>query len=107
MKIEITSIEDIRQLLGTDQTHSIEIGQPYLIQTCTLYFTGRVVKVTATDLVLDDAAWIPNTGRLMDALKDGSLEEVEPHPACQGTIISRAAIVCMVRWGHSLPRLQK
>ena len=46
-----------------------EIGKCYLIRTVTMIDTGRLVAVTDKELVLEDAAWIPDTGRFSDAVK--------------------------------------
>lgn len=85
--------------------HSFEIGQSYLIRSVTMYYTGRLVRVTDTDLVLEDAAWIADTGRFFTALKTGSLNEVEPF--VDPVILPRGAIVDVTKWNHPLPRDQK
>lgn len=107
MNIEITSIDDLRQLLGGERSHSIKIGQGYLIQTCTLYYTGRVIAVTDSDVVLEDAAWIPSIGRFMNTLATGLLDEVEPCPHNLKPLVPRAGIICMIPWSHDLPKAQK
>lgn len=81
------------------------IGQSYLIRTVTHYLTGKMERVTSKELVLSDAAWIADTGRYHDALRDGKFNEVEPliGPA----IIGRGAVVDAVEWRHKLPKEQK
>lgn len=85
-----------------------KIGASYIIRTVTYYFTGRLVDVTEHELVLEDCAWIADTGRWTDALVGGvdSLSEVEPYPA-GSVIIGRGAIVDACIWKHPLPREQK
>src|SRR3990167_4090803 len=46
-----------------------KIGKCYLIRTVTMIDTGRLVEVTEQELVLEDAAWIADTGRFADALQ--------------------------------------
>lgn len=87
------------------KSHSFEIGKAYLIQTVTMYFTGRVVEVTDSDVVLEDAAWIADTGRFAACLNTGELNEVEPYPA--RVAICRDAMVDFTEWKHPLPRSQK
>lgn len=84
---------------------AFQTGKCYLIRTATNYFTGRLIKITSQELVLEEAAWIADTGRYYDALKNGKLNEVEPiiGPA----IIGRGAIVDAVVWAHPLPDKQK
>jgi hypothetical protein len=84
---------------------SIEVGQQYLIRTVTMFMTGRIKQITETDLLLEDAAWVADTGRWYNALKDGVLSEVEPYP--DGCIVSRAAIVDVSPWNHPLPSEQQ
>jgi hypothetical protein len=82
-----------------------EIEQAYLIRTCTHYYSGRLVEVFDQELVLDDAAWITDTGRYFDCLKKGTLNEIEPIPG--RVIIGRGAIVEAAIWPHKLPDKQK
>ena len=88
-----------------NQSTSFEVGKAYLIRTVTMTQTGRVVKITDTDIALEDAAWIADTGRFYTALKTGNLEEVEPFPA--GCFVGRGAIVDFAPWPHPLPTQQK
>src|SRR5574341_1053677 len=63
-----------------------------LMLTVTMYYTGKLRQVTAQELVLTDAAWIADTGRFSEALRTGTLSEVEPFPEGQ-VVIGRGAIV--------------
>lgn len=90
---------------SSGQTCSFKVGECYLIRTVTMTQTGRVVAITDSDIMLEDAAWIADTGRFYNALKTGSLEEVEPFP--NGCGVSRAAIVDFAPWVHALPMVQK
>jgi len=87
------------------QDHPWEVGKIYLIRTVTMIQTGRLVAVGEKELVLEDAAWIADTGRFADALKTGKFSEVEPFPDGQ-VIIGRGAIVDAVQIARS-PRDQK
>ena len=84
-------------------------GSAYFIRTVTYHLTGRVREVRrvgeAYFLVLDEAAWIADSGRFMQALKDGVLKEVEPVP--DGTLVNVAAITDAFQWSHPLPKEQK
>ena len=72
--------------------HPYQLGKNYFIRTVTHYYTGRLVRVTAQELVLEDAAWIADTGRFANALETGELQEVEPFPVGQ-VIVGRGAVV--------------
>ena len=100
-------LSDLRDLLADkpQRSHSFEIGKAYLIRTVTLHYTGRLVAVTDSDIVLENAAWIANTGRFADCLRKGILSEVEPYP--DRVVVSRDVIVDYTEWTHELPRDQK
>ncbi len=83
------------------------VGTNVLIRGVTYHYTGRVEVVTATEVVLVDAAWIASSGRWADALKSGDLSEVEPYMGGDRVIIGRGAIMDCSPWHHELPRNQK
>ena len=67
------------------------VGKCYFIRTVTYHVTGRLASVGPHELVLDDAAWVADSGRFADAFRTGSLSEVEPFPG--QIIVGRAAVV--------------
>ena len=87
------------------KTHPYILKQNYLIETVTKYFLGKLVAVTAQELVLDEASWVVDTGRYNEALKAGSVSEVEPCPG--RVLIGRGSIVAAVPWPHKLIREAK
>lgn len=82
-----------------------KIGANYLIRTVTMIDTGRLVAVTNQELVLEDAAWIADTGRFSDAVAKAEFGEVEPFPAGK-IILGRGAVIDAVEI-KLLPRSQK
>ena len=72
------------------------IGKCYLIRTVTMIQTGRLVAVHKQELVLEDAAWIADTGRFSDALKSLEFTEVEPFPDGD-VIVGRGSIIDAVQ----------
>jgi len=88
-------------------SHPYKIGAPYLIRTVTHYYTGRLVAVHQQELLLEDAAWIADTGRYHKALETGEVSEVEPIKG--QCIVGRGAIIDAVDWPNSiaLPRTPK
>ena len=112
MNIEDLTIGQARELVAlfgsapkqTDAS-AWEIGKGYLIRTVTMTNTGRLVAVTEQELVLEDAAWIADTGRFSDSLQKCNFNEVEPFPDGR-VIIGRGAIVDAVMV-EVLPRVQK
>ena len=102
MQIELS---ELAQLIRPTLTHSFTVGTQYLIRTVTMYYTGLLASITDTDIVLSKAAWIADTGRFHDALKTGSLNEVEPF--IHDVIVPRSAIIDATQWDHALPEVQK
>lgn len=98
MDIDKMTIGEVKQLASLfctketgDNSHWV-IGKAYLIRTVTMIQTGRLVKVTDKELVLEDAAWIADTGRFSDALVSLNFNEVEPFPDGL-VIVGRGAII--------------
>lgn len=83
------------------QSNPYEIGAPYLIRCVTHYYTGRMVAVCQQELILEDAAWIPDTGRYNEAIKSGQVSEVEP--IVGPLIIGRGAVIDAVKWPNNIP----
>ena len=81
---------------------SFEVGKSYFVRSVTYHYTGRLEAITDTDLVLADAAWVADSGRFTNALRAGTLSEVEPFP--DRVIIQRSAVVDACEWSHPLPR---
>lgn len=84
---------------------SFEVGCKYFIRTATIYVTGCLKAITATDLLLSDAAWVPDTGRFHDALKNSVVNESEPY--VNDVIVSRGGIIDATKWSGALPSSQK
>lgn len=83
----------------------VEVGKAYLFRTVTHIELGRVVEIIGDFVKLEDASWVADTGRYHNALKDGTLNEVEPYP--DYTIVHLGAMVNIAPWNHKLPREQK
>jgi hypothetical protein len=82
-----------------------KVGINYLIRTVTMIDTGRLVWAGEHELVLEDAAWVADTGRFADALVSCEFAEVEPFPSGR-VIIGRGSVIdaCEIK---TLPRKQK
>lgn len=75
-----------------------------LVHTPTMYWSGRIVSQEADSIILEDAAWIADTGRYADAFETGRFNEVEPVPG--RVVIYKGPGVVVVEWPHPLPRVQ-
>ena len=88
-----------------DSSIPFEEGEKYFIRTVTLYATGRVKRIAGKFLVLEDAAWIADTGRFREAMMSGVLNEVEPVEV--DMYLNMDSIIDAFPWKHKLPREQK
>ena len=99
----------IKDQLTQDEVQQIDqlddlVGKAFLLRTVTYHLTGRVVGRIGNLLHLSDAAWIADSGRFMQAIKEGKLSEVEPVGEAW---INLSAVTDFFPWRHPLPREQK
>lgn len=80
------------------------VGEKFFFRGVTMYHLGEVKKVVGRFIFLKNASWIPDTGRFMQFLKDGELNEVEP---TGDSFINMDTVVDFFPWRHSLPKEQK
>jgi len=80
------------------------IGMKVFIRTVTYHLVGRVAKRVGRLWELQEASWVADSGRFMQAIKNGTLSEVEPVGTCWVNI---DAITDMFPWRHTLPMEQK
>lgn len=112
MKIDDLTIGQARELAAMFNHQQpiavhqpFEIGKPYLIRTVTMIDTGRIVEVGPQEIVVEEAAWIADTGRFSGAIQSVDFSEVEPFPEGK-VIIGRGSIIDAIQI-PSLPRKQK
>lgn len=80
------------------------IGNCFFFRTVTYHLVGRVTKLIGKDLMeLEDASWVAYSGRFMDAIKDGTLKEVEPVGIAY---INLQTVTDFFPWSHDLPKDQ-
>jgi len=63
-----------------------------------------VKAIVGKFLVLEQAAWIADSGRFMNAILEGKLDEVEPVKEC---FVNTDTIIDAFVWTHKLPTDQK
>lgn len=112
MKLDELTIGEARQLAAmfggqvSSVGHPYRIGGKYFIRTVTHHLTGRLVEVGEHELVIEDAAWIADDGRFMDAVSSGKFNEVEPAPAGR-VIVGRGSLIDAYEVTFELPRSQR
>ena len=110
---ELAKLEELEEKVDkkkSDQKYQkletpFEIGGKYFIRTVTYFATGKVKAVVGQFLVLDEAAFIADTGRFSNAMATGVLDEIEPVEV--DMFINTNAITDAFVWVHELPREQK
>jgi hypothetical protein len=84
--------------------HPFEVGQSYFIRTVTYHLIGKLEAIADGFLILSSASWIADSGRFMQAIRDGKLDEVEP---VGDAVVNIGSITDAFPWKHSLPKDQK
>ena len=107
--LTIRQLREIQQMAPALSAHNYAslIGKNVIVRTVTMIYTGRLEGVTASDLVLNDCSWIPETDRYMQFVENGSVRECEPYPSDLLVYINRGALLDMCELRKELPRSQK
>lgn len=82
-----------------------EIGKNYFIRTVTMHMVGKLIAISDKEILLENASWVADSGRFHDAMRDGTLDEVEPF--VNDIIVNRTAVIDATVWNHALPTEQK
>lgn len=106
LKEEIEKLENKKESATVEKKGVWQIGKNYVIRTVTMIQVGKLIEVTENELVLQNAAWVADTGRWQQFLEDGTTKEVEPFPD-GNIIVGRQALIDAVVWKHELLRKQK
>ncbi len=77
-------------------------GQAYYVETFGKAWVGRVCDATETEVVLENAAWVADTGRYHTFLSTGRSEQVEVEPTTQRVTIPLAYVSSKMDWPHPL-----
>jgi len=81
------------------------IGKNIVVRTVTMFHVGKLDRIEDGFLILDDAAWVADTGRWTEFLTTGHVREVEPFPG--RCYVSLGAVVDACEWSHALLRVTK
>ena len=108
IEISDETFEKLKTQLGEDCFKDITtlqdmVGEKFFFRTVTYHLTGRVKKVIGSILELEDAAWIADSGRFMDCIKHGKLNEVEP---VGRAYLNIQTVTDFFPWKHELPSEQ-
>jgi len=108
IEVSDETYQKIKEQLGEDSFKDITslqdmVGEKFYFRTVTYHLTGRVKKVIGSILELENAAWIADSGRFMNAIKEGKLNEVEP---VGRAYINIQSVTDFFPWRHALPEKQ-
>ena len=108
IEVRDEDLEKVKKLLGDDfkkiNTYEDMIGRKFFFRTVTYHMTGEVKKIVGRFAYLKNAAWIADSGRFSQAIKNGTLDEVEP---VGDAFINLDTVVDFFKWSHPLPLDQK
>lgn len=109
LEISQETYEKIKDQLGAEEMVDISslddlVGKKLFIRTVTYHMLGKVKNRMGAFVELEDASWIADSGRFSDAIKDGTLDEVEPVGSAW---INLSSVVDFFPWRHDLPTEQK
>ena len=80
------------------------IGGKFFFRTVTYHVVGKVISRMGNFVELKDASWVADSGRFMNAIKEGTLDEVEPTGQ---HFLNLSTVVDFFPWKHNLPKDQK
>jgi hypothetical protein len=109
IEVSDETYERIKDQLGQERPETISqidqlIGGKFLFRTVTYFSVGIVRSRFGKFLELREASWVADTGRFMQAIKNGTLSEVEPVGRMW---INLDTVVDFFPWLHELPGDQK
>lgn len=84
---EIVSYEDL-------------VGSKFYFRTVTYHTVGEVTKIVGRFVHLKGASWVADSGRFNEAIKNGTLSEVEPVGIA---FVNLDTVVDFFPWKHKLP----
>jgi hypothetical protein len=109
IKISEETYQKLKEQLGGDVALDLTsldelVGKAWFFRTVTYHLVGKVTRRLGNFLVLSDASWVADSGRFMQAIKSGTLNEVEPvGPA----LLNLDTVTDAFPWVHPLPDKQK
>jgi len=80
------------------------IGKKLFIRTVTYHLTGEVDKIVGKLFHLKTASWVADSGKFSEAIKNGTLSEVE---YVGEAWVNIDTIVDIFPWNHKLPKETK
>lgn len=80
-----------------------KVGDKLFLRTVTYHLVGRIDAIDGEWVKLADASWVADSGRLTQAIKNGTLAEVEPVGIA---FVNLQTVTDAFPWRHELPDKQ-
>lgn len=80
------------------------IGKAWFFRTVTYHMIGRVVKLIGTFAFMENAIWVADSGRFMQAIKEGKLNEYEE---VGDWFVNLSTVTDFGLWMFDIPKGQK
>lgn len=94
---------------AAEKDEFFQIGKAYFVRTVIYHQIGvlrRIVKIGSfVGLELENAVWCADSGRFTQAMRDGTLSEVELFSG--NIVVNLNAISDVAEWNHTVPTVQK
>ena len=107
LKLSDEQYNKIKDLIAEEKNinaYEDMVGGKFFFRTVTYHLVGKVKKRMGMFIQLEDASWVADSGRFMNAIKDGTLSEVEPVGIAW---VNLSSVVDFFPWKHKLPDEQK
>ena len=109
LEISQETYEKIKDQLQEEESLDITcpddlIGDKFFFRTVTYHLIGKVESRFGSFLKLSGASWVADSGRFMQAIKEGKLNEVEP---VGEWVVNLSSVTDFGPWNHALPKEQK
>ncbi len=94
----------MESIKGKEVKIPFEVGKAYFLRTVTYHLIGRVKAICGNFIELENASWVADSGRFMQAITEGKLNEIEP---VGQAFVNTDSITDAFPWVHSLEIVQK
>jgi len=106
----ISEVLNQNKIIGKPEEMPYEVGEAYFFRTVTYHTLGRVKNIIGDVLVLEEASWVADSGRLNEFVNDGKVYEStssEIEPIEVEMYLHKSAICDAFKWKHELPNKVK
>jgi len=109
IEVSEETYEKIKAQFGINELEELSqyedmVGKKYFFRTVTYHLVGKVESLVGKFACLSTASWVADSGRFTNAIKEGTLSEVEPVGIAY---VNLDTVTDFFPWNHPLPKEQK